>query len=285
MALRQVARVIKALETSEGMGARVKRTIGIRSNRDCDPFLMLDEFFVKKPAGFPDHPHKGFATLTFMLDGAFKHKDSVGNEGTIKPYETQYMVAGKGIVHSEMPVEQGVNHGLQLWINLPKSKKLMMPTYWDITQEGMAKGTKDGVTAHVVIGELPGFELKSKAKPPHPFTYIHFEMEEGSTVRVPMDKAHAGFVYIHKGKVSVSGTKGSAGQLLRFEEGDEVGDATTVELTAREACGLIFVSGEPIREPIVQYGPMVMNTQAEIQEAFAQYSRGEFRYKVEVHDV
>lgn len=268
------------------MGAKVKRAIGIRSNRDVDPFLMLDEFFVKKPAGFPDHPHKGFATLTFMLDGAFKHKDSVGNFGTIKQYETQYMVAGKGIVHSEMPQEEGVNHGLQLWINLPKSKKLIMPTYWEISQEGMPTGTKDGVTAHVVVGELPDFELKSKATPPHPFTYIHFSMEEGSSVQVPMPRDHSGFVYIYEGKVKVSGHKGSAGQLLRFEEGDTVGDdANTVELEAREKTGLIFVAGAPIKEPIVQYGPMVMNTMEEIQEAFQQYSRGEFKYKVEKHDL
>jgi len=262
---------VLSVEQSEGVGARVRRSIGGSKLRNLDPFLMLDEFKGGEPAGFPDHPHRGFETVTYILpgsDGVFCHEDSRGHKGTIGGGDLQWMTAGRGIVHSEMPGNDKIAHGLQLWVNLEKKEKLCEPAYQELKQKDIPIVTKDGVTAIVIAGEALGVESKVYTRTPT--YYLHFKMEPKSTLNQPIPKGWNSFIYTLSGTGVYGGTKSDAHYTLVLNQS---GDGLTVK-SADTPLDFVLLAGRPINEPIVQYGPFVMNTMEEIYQAFDDYQNG-----------
>jgi len=275
-ASRQVVQKLLSKEQAEGVGARVRRSIGRPELKNFDPFLLLDEFNVGPPAGFPDHPHRGFETVTYMLPdtrGAFQHEDFVGHKGTIEGGDLQWMTAGKGIVHSEMPASKEVSHGLQLWVNLAKKDKMVDPAYQELKAKDIPKVTKDGVTAVVIAGEALG--VKSKVYTRTPTHYLHFFMEGDATLRQPIPKGWNSFVYTVGGEAMF----GADDPKAKVEPHhtlvlSEKGDGLLVKTAKDQKANFVLISGQPNNEPIVQYGPMVMTTPQEIQQTFSDYQYG-----------
>eukprot|EP00028_Trichosphaerium_sp_Am-I-7-wt_P015476 CAMPEP_0168512510 /NCGR_PEP_ID=MMETSP0405-20121227/2832_1 /TAXON_ID=498012 /ORGANISM="Trichosphaerium sp, Strain Am-I-7 wt" /LENGTH=273 /DNA_ID=CAMNT_0008531009 /DNA_START=103 /DNA_END=924 /DNA_ORIENTATION=- len=267
---RGISKVITAKMMSEGQGAKVRRSVGTRQLDSVDPFLMLDEFYVKAPAGFPDHPHRGFETVTYMLDGKFTHKDNKGHEGTISVGDVQWMTAGRGIVHSEMPGTPEVNHGLQLWVNLPKAQKMKDPNYQELTKEQIPNYNKDGVTVRIIAGESYG--IKAKVYTHIPITYLHVTLEKSATFEQAVPSNLDGFVYVLKGEgqFGKDSVAGKEGQLLMFDAGE------SLSVQTKEGVDFVLLSGKPIKEPVAKYGPFVMNTQEEIMQAMVDYRNGLF---------
>jgi len=200
--VRKIKDVVKAAAMNEGDGAKVKRGIGTSKLSDIDPFLLLDEFYVTPPAGFPDHPHRGFETVTYMIDGAFKHKDNKGHSGTIGPGDLQWMTAGRGVIHSEMPGTSGVNHGLQLWVNLQSKDKMCEANYQELSGSEIPLAEKDGVKVKVIAGKAMGLEAKVRTRTPA--YYLDFTLQPGAEYSQEIPKDFAGFIYILTG----SGTFG-----------------------------------------------------------------------------
>jgi len=268
---RTVKQKVLSVEQSEGVGARVRRSIGGSKLRNFDPFLMLDEFKVGKPAGFPDHPHRGFETVTYMLPetkGVFCHEDFEGHKGTIRGGDLQWMTAGKGIVHSEMPGNDEISHGLQLWVNLSKKDKMTKPSYQELKREDIPITTKDGVTAIVIAGEALG--IKSKVYTRTPTYYLHFKMKPDSSLSQPIPTGWNSFVYVVGGEANFGGTTSDAHHTLALSM---EGDGLTVK-TGTKSVDFVLLAGKPTGEPIVQHGPFVMNTQAEIYQAMHDYQGG-----------
>ena len=253
------------------MGARVRRTIGRPELRSLDPFLLLDEFKVGLPGGFPDHPHRGFSTVTFVLPnskGGFIHEDFMGHKGVIHGGDLQWMSAGKGIVHSEMPVSEEEAHGLQLWINLPKHAKMTDPSYQELSAKDVPQVTKNGVTANVIAGEALG--VRSPVYSYTPVHYSHFTMEPNASLQQPIEKSFNSFLYILNGTASIGGKNLEAHHVITLNQ-----DGEGVEMAAGgQGCEFVLISGQPIGEPVVQHGPFVMNTQQEIMEAMMDYQSG-----------
>lgn len=265
-----VVKKVESVEQKDGVGARVRRSIGGQELRNLDPFLMLDEFTVGAPAGFPDHPHRGFETVTYMLPtskGAFRHEDFAGNKGQIGAGDLQWMTAGKGILHSEMPVDENEAHGLQLWINLKKADKMCDPQYQEHEGKDVPHTTKDGVTAIVIAGEALG--VKSKVRTRTPCHYIHFIMEAKSTLTHPVPEGFTSFCYVLDGEGTFGGTKSKAHHTLALST-----KGNSITITTEKGVGFVLLAAQPIGEPVVQHGPFVMNTQAEIMEAMRDYQLG-----------
>ena len=261
------------MPTQDGAGVSLTRIIGQRVLPNLDPFLMLDFFGSDKPdeyiAGFPPHPHRGFQTVTYMLKGRMRHRDSVGNEGIIEDGGIQWMNAGKGIIHEEMPQQtDGLLKGFQLWVNLPAKDKLSEPGYQDIQPDEVTTVTVgQGITAKVLAGELNGVSgpvNTARVKPL--FVDLHWQANGMATVPVPA--GHSAFIYCYEGALQVSNETVAGGKLAVLNDGDEV------ELTTGESGKAILVAAAPIGEPVVQYGPFVMNTQAEIHQAISDYQQG-----------
>jgi len=272
---RDIAQKLLSKEQSEGVGARVRRSIGRPELKNFDPFLLLDEFSVGPPAGFPDHPHRGFETVTYMFPdtpGSFQHEDFVGHAGTIAGGDLQWMTAGRGIMHSEMPASKEVSHGLQLWVNLAKKDKLCEPAYQELKAKDIPKVTKDGVTAIVIAGEALG--VKSKVYTRTPTHYLHFIMEPNSILRQPIPKGWNAFCYTISGEAMFTSEdpKAMISAHHTVALGDS-GDGILVK-TGKEKASFVLISGQPNKEPIVQYGPFVMTTQQEIQQAFMDFQTG-----------
>ncbi|WOL02497.1 pirin-like protein [Canna indica] len=266
---RLVVKKVLAKAQEEGAGATVRRSIGRGELRNLDPFLMLDEFSVRAPAGFPDHPHRGFETVTYMLEGSFTHQDFAGHKGTIKAGDLQWMTAGRGIVHSEMPAGEGENKGLQLWINLSSKDKMMQPRYQELQSRDISRVEKDGVDVRIIAGE--SFGVRSPVYTQTPTMYLDFTLEPGAQVHQRIPDGWNAFVYIIEGE-GVFGDPSSSpatshDALVLSAEGEGLG------VWNRSAAPLRFVliGGQPLKEPVVQYGPFVMNTQAEIQKAMEDY--------------
>ncbi|KAJ3215693.1 hypothetical protein HDU67_010404 [Dinochytrium kinnereticum] len=251
---KNVVQQVLSLEKSEGAGARVRRSIGTSELRNLDPFLMLDEFVVVAPAGFPDHPHRGFETSTYMLEGSFIHEDFTGRKGIINPGDLQWMTAGRGIVHAEMPIADPpgtVCRGLQLWINLPAEHKMVEPRYQELKDEDVPRAeSKDGkVKVKVIAGE--SFGVKA----------------------APIPEGYTTFIY------TLSGTPKFGSNNTRVQPHTTVvfsrdGEAVPMESSDDEPSHFVLIAGKPIGEKIVQYGPFVMNDQAEIYTAFDDYQNG-----------
>ncbi|GJJ70655.1 quercetin 2,3-dioxygenase [Entomortierella parvispora] len=272
-ASRSITRAVLSREQAEGVGARVRRSIGRPELRNHDPFLMLDEFNVDKNGGFPDHPHRGFETVTYMLEGQFQHEDFAGHKGTIGPGDLQWMTAGRGIVHSEMPVKSQTRaHGLQLWINLPKEHKMCEPQYQELLDKEVKRARpEEGVEIKVIAGQSHG--VSSQVYTRTPTMYLDIKMDKNKTVVQTIPASFTGFIYTLKGTIFVGDNafKGEAHHTLTFSEDG----AETVKITTKEeSAHFVLIAGEPLREPIVQHGPFVMNSKEEIYSTIRDYHSG-----------
>ncbi|KAF0931849.1 hypothetical protein E2562_005810 [Oryza meyeriana var. granulata] len=257
---RQVVRKFLARPQHEGVGAVVRRSIGRFELRYFDPFLVLDEFSVSAPAGFPDHPHRGFETVTYMLEGAVTHEDFEGHRGTIKAGDVQWMTAGRGIVHSEMPAGPGTSKGLQLWVNLSSHNKMIEPGYQEIQSKDMASTTSDGVTVRVIAGQSMG--VRSPVCTRTPTMYLDFTVRPHAAARQPVCATWNAFAYVLEGEgvFGVGGEKAGPHHLLLLGQGDGV----EVWNKSDKPLRFLLIAGEPIGEPVAQLGPFVMNTEEEI---------------------
>jgi len=275
--LRPVTRRLRGQAASDGAGVRLTRVIGTNQLPDLDPFLMLDEFGSDKPgdylAGFPSHPHRGFETVTYMLDGRMRHKDNHGNEGLLTPGSVQWMTAGRGIVHSEMPEqEQGLMRGFQLWVNLPAKDKMTAPTYQEFGAERIPEAKPaDGVVVKIIAGRI-GDIVGPVEQPATEPTYLDVALAPGASFEHALPVGHSAFAYVYEGAVTLAGEDVvPKGDLLVFGAGD------AVRFTATGAASrLILVAGRPLHEPVARYGPFVMNTKEEIMQAFVDYQEGRF---------
>jgi quercetin 2,3-dioxygenase len=274
---RKVVRKVVGQPTSDGAGVRMTRVIGTQAFDHFDPFLLLDEFKSDDPndyiAGFPDHPHRGFETVTYMLAGRMKHGDNKGNTGLLGPGSVQWMTAGRGIVHSEFPQQvEGLMWGFQLWVNLPASDKLTEPRYQDIQGDSIPEvALADGVSARVIAGRLGGAEGPISGVATEP-VYYDLRLDGGRAHTVSLPPGHNAFVYVYEGAVRVGEERDALavkrGELALLSRGD------SVHVRADEASRLILVAGRPLNEPVARYGPFVMNTPDEIYQAFEDYRAG-----------
>ena len=264
--LRQISKVFTPHKQPEGDGAEVRRIIGTKDLRNLDPFLMMDHFEVHYPNGFPDHPHRGFETVTYMLNGNCKHEDFKGHSGEIGPGGIQWMTAGRGILHAEMPGTPKME-GLQLWVNLKSSDKLCEPSYQEKASSDIPKATQDGIEVTVIAGESLG--IKSETVTRTPAYFLDFKMQAGSNLSQNVNNGWNSYMYVIDGKVAVAGRELTKGQVAVFGiSGD------SVEVRCIEQCRFVLLAGEPIGEPVVQHGPFVMNNNREIQEAMQDYRMG-----------
>jgi redox-sensitive bicupin YhaK (pirin superfamily) len=282
---RTVAGVVNSIETLEGGGFLVRRPFPKASFSEFDPFLLLDEMGPMEVApeeakGAPDHPHRGFETVTYLLAGDMEHKDSRGHAGRLRPGDVQWMTAGAGVVHAEMPSrefarEGGRMHGFQLWINLPQRDKLMRPRYQEIPNARIPKATSaDGrVKVSVIAGEAMGEKAVIETRTP--IIYLHYRIEPGGAATQQAPAAYNAFAYVvdGEGRFGAEGERAGDGQMIMFaQDGDQViienpGDAkTTLEV--------LLIAGVPLNEPVARYGPFVMNTEAEIRQAIEDYREG-----------
>jgi len=276
---RSVARKIRGQPTSDGAGVRMTRVIGTPRLDHFDPFLLLDEFRSDDPndyiAGFPNHPHRGFETVTYMLAGRMRHGDNQGNEGLLGPGSVQWMTAGRGIVHSEFPEqEEGLMWGFQLWVNLPATDKMTAPRYQDIQADRIPEvEPAQGVKARVIAGQLGGVEGPVSAVATEP-VYYDLMLEPGASYPVTVPDGHNVFVYVYGGAAEI-GADGAAQRVDRGELGMlSQGDRVDIACAGNEPLSLILVGGRPLNEPIARYGPFVMNTQDEIYQAFDDFRAG-----------
>ncbi len=274
---RTIERIVTGKETSDGAGVRLTRILTQDLQRRLDPFLMLDLFGSDDPddyiAGFPDHPHRGFETVTFMLEGRMRHRDSAGHEGLLENGGVQWMTAGRGVIHSEIPEqENGRMEGFQLWLNLPAGEKLCEPWYRDIgAGELPCFTTESGVRVTVIAGSshgVAGVVQRSATAP----LYLDIELPAGTRFSQPLPTQHNAFIVVYRGKVGSGGTAVEARQMAILGN-DAAADG--VVLSSDQGARLILVAGQPLNEPIAQYGPFVMNTQAEIHQAIADYRAGQ----------
>lgn len=277
---RRVIKSARGMATSDGAGVKLTRVIGTPLVGSVGPFLMLDEFRSDEPqdylAGFPDHPHRGFETFTYMLAGKFRHRDNKGHEGVVGPGGGQWMTAGRGIVHSEMPEqEEGLAWGFQLWINLPAAEKMKPADYRDLQPGDIPVATlPGGAVARVVagrVGDVVGPIAERTTAP----LFVEVQIPAGGEATLPVPRGHEAFVYPFEGSLGV-GAPGSERALVRGELA-VLGDGEHVRLRSTgEAARALLVAGKPLNEPIVQYGPFVMNTEAQIRQAIRDFERGDF---------
>lgn len=289
-AWRTVERTVIAPRTLEGEGFEVRRAFpGTLTLQEADPFLLLDHMGSRErllspyeARGAPDHPHRGFETVTYVLDGALEHRDSTGGGGVIRDGETQWMTAGAGIVHSEMPTNElfvrgGLMHGVQLWVNLPRSSKLVTPRYQDLSgsQLTLLASHDGGTLIRLIAGDLDGH--RGPGSTHTPIVYAHASISPGAELRLPWPAAFNALVYVLAG----DGTVGS--EQVRLAEGQAAvlgkGDALRLRAHERQptnvgALEVLLLGGQPIREPIFHYGPFVMNTRHEILQALEDYRSG-----------
>ena len=277
--VRGVARVVEPIGVVEGAGVRLTRTIASRALDYLDPFLLLDHIATDNPddylAGFPWHPHRGIETVTYMLAGEVDHRDSIGNAGTIGPGDVQWMTAGGGIMHEEMPrPREGRMAGFQLWVNLPARLKMTQPRYQDIAAAQIpVYECADGVQVRVIAGEMDGVRGPVTGIAAHP-TYLDVSVPAGAVYRHPIPRGHTAFAYPFEGWGIFGRQMVPGPALVVFEDGD------MIEVrTAQQGVRFLLVSGRPLGEPIARYGPFVMNTRAEIEQALQDLRDGTFIWR------
>ncbi|MDD4977048.1 MAG: pirin family protein [Gallionella sp.] len=273
---RGIERLVTGIATSDGAGVKLTRVLTGKLQRRLDPYLMLDAFGSDDPddyiAGFPDHPHRGFETITYMLSGRMRHRDSAGHEGLLQNGGVQWMTAGRGVIHSEIPEqEDGVMEGFQLWLNLPSQRKMIEPWYRDIPSTDIPEYTTDaGVTVRVIAGESNGVSGAVNREHTEPL-YLDIHMPAGTEFATAIPATHNAFIYVYRGVVEVNG---SAVAVQRMGILENRADADGVTLSASQDTRLILVAGKPLNEEIVQYGPFVMNTQEQIHDAIDDFRNG-----------
>jgi len=281
-AQRHIESIIQSVPASDGAGVKLRRSLGRAQDLRHDPFLMLDEFFSDNPddylAGFPTHPHRGFETVTYMLDGHMRHEDSEGHRGDLGPGDVQWMTAARGIVHSEMPQQtEGRMRGFQLWLNLPAAEKMRTAAYRDIPSGDIPTVELPGVGAVRVIAG--GFShgndrvigpISGNTTEP---VFLDLRLDAGASLEVPLPTGHNAFVYPYDGLVAV----GPDRRLLPNRAAGLLSAGNAVSLAAGpDGAGLLLLAGKPLREPVVQYGPFVMNSWEEIERAVLDFQSGRF---------
>lgn len=279
--VRAVIRKIRGMPTSDGGGVKLRRVIGQPELGELDPFLMLDEFGTDSPddyiAGFPEHPHRGFETVTYMLDGRMRHRDNHGHEGVLVPGSVQWMTAGRGIVHSEMPEQQeGRMRGFQLWLNLPARDKMTEPKYQEFGPERIPVATPAaGVSIKVIAGQV-GKIRGPITQPATDPTYIDVALSGSSHYSHALPSDHTAFLYVYEGSMLVgNGTEASplnAGELGVLGKGEQV----LLQGTGGGTSRAIVVAGRPLQEPVARYGPFVMNSREQLMQAVEDFRSGRF---------
>ena len=274
---RKIKKILKSRPTIEGAGVHLKRAFGYAHIPQLDPFLLLDDFHSNNPEdylrGFPWHPHRGIETITYLLSGEVEHGDSMGNKGVIHPGDVQWMTAGSGIIHQEMPKgdQKGSLWGFQLWANLPASQKMMPPRYRDVKKDTIPEITLDnGTRIKIISGTVHGTQGPVKDIVIDP-EYLDVTVLSNSAFTHPVKTGHTVMAYIIEGEGYFDKGKEPAESLILFDDGDEVHITT-----ANNSVRFLLVSGKPLREPIAWYGPIVMNTQEELRIAFEEYQNGTF---------
>ena len=267
-----IKRVIKGQQTTDGAGVSLKRLIATSEVDNIDPFFLLDEFRSDNPndyiAGFPMHPHRGIETITYLLEGSFRHKDSRGGGGLLKSGDVQWMTAGKGIQHEEMPVlEEGRLWGYQLWLNLPKKSKWAEPKYQHLTKDNIPTIFDDGTEIRIISGSFD--DNYGPAQNIVPAEFYDVYLPKRKTIVLQAKKNYNSLIYIHSGSVNIQGQEIENGNLVEFEENNSITIVSSTEET-----GFLFLSAIPNNEPYSRGGPFVMNTRVEILEAFEDYKTG-----------
>ena len=275
---RGVEQLVTGRPTSDGAGVKLTRVLTQSLQRRLDPFLMLDAFGTNNPedyiAGFPDHAHRGFETVTYMIAGRMRHRDSAGHDGLLQNGGMQWMTAGRGVVHSELPEqEEGRMEGFQLWLNLPARDKLCVPWYRDFQAVDIPRfTTSTGVTVRVLAGASHGVAGAVQRETTEPL-YLDLEMPAGTMFAQPLPPGHNAFVHVYRGTLDIGGTDVPAQKMAIL---DNAQGSDGVLLKAAQAARALLIAGKPLGEPIVQYGPFVMNTQDEIARAVQDYRAGRF---------
>jgi redox-sensitive bicupin YhaK (pirin superfamily) len=275
---REVERLVTGTATSDGAGVKLTRVLTQSLQRRLDPFLMLDAFGTDKAedyiGGFPDHPHRGFETVTYMLAGRMRHRDSAGNEGLLQNGDVQWMTAGRGVIHSELPEqEDGRMEGFQLWLNLAAQDKMTKPWYRDIQSGDVPEfTTEEGVTVRVIAGSSHGVEGAVQRDKTQPL-YLDLHFEEGADFAQIIPPGHNAFIYVYRGTLQVGETE-VAKQRMAILKNEANSDG--VILHADGPARAILIAGQPLNEPIAQHGPFVMNTNEEIFQAVQDFQTGRF---------
>jgi redox-sensitive bicupin YhaK (pirin superfamily) len=275
---RQVERIVAGQPTSDGAGVKLTRVLTQQLQRRLDPFLMLDAFGSDKAddyiAGFPDHPHRGFETISYMIAGRMRHRDSAGHEGLLENGGVQWMTAGRGVIHSEIPEQvEGRMEGFQLWLNLPSGEKMRTPWYRDFTAAQLPSlTTPDGVDVTVIAGQSHGVAGAVGRDATAPY-YLDIHMPKGTRFEQPLPAGHNAFVYVYRGAVSIAGHVVPV-QRMAILKNDPAFDGVAID--AAEETKLLLIAGRPLNEPIAQHGPFVMNTQEEIFQAVRDFQSGRF---------
>ena len=276
----RITRKLRGTPASDGAGVKLTRVIGGPQLDMLDPFLLLDEFGTDRAedylAGFPDHPHRGFETVTYMLDGRMRHRDNHGNEGLLTSGSVQWMTAGRGLVHSEMPEQQeGRMRGFQLWVNLPAKDKMVEPRYQEFAPEQIpAASPAQGVEVKVIAGRV-GDVKGPIAQPATAPTYLDIVLQPQAAWETSLPEGHNAFAYAYEGALTVG--EGDDARTLDAQELAVLGGGDALTLRAGSAgARLILIAGRPTREPVARYGPFVMNTREEVMQAFVDYQEGRF---------
>ncbi|KAF1016024.1 MAG: putative quercetin 2,3-dioxygenase [Stenotrophomonas maltophilia] len=276
----RVQRIIRGTPASDGAGVRLTRVIGGAALPDLDPFLLLDEFGTDRPedylAGFPEHPHRGFETVTYMLDGRMRHRDNHGNEGLVVPGSVQWMTAGRGLVHSEIPEqESGRMRGFQLWVNLPGRDKMTAPKYQEFAPERLpVVHPADGVAVKVIAGQV-GDTTGPIVQPATDPVYLDITLQAGRAWTYTLPEGHNAFAYVFEGALVVGG-QDAARDVARQELAILGGGEQLHVAAGADGARLILVAGRPLREPVMRHGPFVMNTRQELMQAFVDFQEGRF---------
>jgi redox-sensitive bicupin YhaK (pirin superfamily) len=274
--IRSVAQVIEPKFVIEGAGVLLRRSFGPARENHFDPFLLFDHFAFNDPiegpiVGFPQHPHRGIETVTYMLEGNVRHRDSLGNMGVIGPGDLQWMTSGRGILHEELPKRSpnGIVNGFQLWVNLPAAEKMNEPRYQEVAAAQVPVIERDGAQVRLVAGEFAGTRGPVTEIAIQPL-YMDVTLQPGASFSLPVPQGHAAYAYVFKGRGQIAGTAVEAVRMVIFGDGDEV------KIESAEGMRFVLMAGKPIGEAIVPYGPFVMNTEAEIRQVFEDIKNGTF---------
>ncbi|MEK8051938.1 pirin family protein [Ideonella sp. DXS22W] len=278
---RAVERLVTGQPTQDGAGVKLTRVLTQPLQRRLDPYLMLDAFGSDQPgdyiAGFPDHPHRGFETITYMIAGRMRHRDSAGHEGLLSNGGVQWMTAGRGVIHSELPEqEEGVMEGFQLWLNLHSADKMQAPGYRDIPSEQIPEWRADGVTVRVIAGESQGVAGAVQRPTTLPL-YLDVHLAPGAVFAQPLPEGHNAFVYTYRGAVRIEGTEVPAQRMAVLVGGGmnpAPGTDGVLLAAGPEGARALLIAGAPLHEPIAQYGPFVMNTRDELMQAVSDFQTG-----------